>query len=241
MTPEDKRKYYDSFFKNDKEKAEAFDKIAELYYFQNFGMTAKSDIDVLMFSIYLERILESSESDMSAYSDYALSKQLGITQSKIKNLKIKKELKYPYQGFDWRESFKRIYSNAHYENGCIVLYVSDPNLQIELKHFVEENNGIVEVKLNQSLLVISLESFFDLILFVADEKEQKYVKEKLKNALLSKKANIESFEKQPMSKTIKENAKDLGKNLVFELLKNLPIVGSVAPLIQKTVELIEET
>ena len=38
--------------------------------------------------------------DMNTYSDYTLSKLLGITQNRISSLKVKKELIYPYQGFD---------------------------------------------------------------------------------------------------------------------------------------------
>ena len=81
---------FNLLFCNEQEKAKAFDKIAEAYYNRNFGSISKSDFDVLMFSIYIERLLEQNESDMESYSDYELSKQLGITQSKIKNLKVKK-------------------------------------------------------------------------------------------------------------------------------------------------------
>ena len=69
-------------------KAQAFDKLAEKYYYCNFGSTSKADLDVLMFSIYIERILDKSQKDFNSYSDYTLSKNLGITQSKISNLKV---------------------------------------------------------------------------------------------------------------------------------------------------------
>lgn len=49
-------KYKELFDSDAKEKA--FDKIAERYYFSNFGTASKSDMDVLLFSIYLEQILD---------------------------------------------------------------------------------------------------------------------------------------------------------------------------------------
>ena len=48
-----------------------------------------------MFSIYLDGIMEHEEINMTAYSDYELSKLLGITQPKVSNLKVKKQLTYP--------------------------------------------------------------------------------------------------------------------------------------------------
>ena len=45
---------YKLFSKDDK--AKAFDEIAKKFYLSNFGSTAKSDIETLMFSIYIERI-----------------------------------------------------------------------------------------------------------------------------------------------------------------------------------------
>lgn len=60
----------------------------------------KTYFETLLFSLYLDHILDISEDDMNTYSDYTLSKYLGITQSKVSNLKVKKELQYPYAKFD---------------------------------------------------------------------------------------------------------------------------------------------
>lgn len=113
------RVQYEMLFPTLESKAMAFDKVAEKFYFINFGSSSKSDIDVLMFSIYLEQILGKTEYDLDSYSDYTLSKLLGITQNKVSNLKVKKELLYPYQDFSWKDSFGRILRNYRYENGKI--------------------------------------------------------------------------------------------------------------------------
>lgn len=49
---------YRHLFPTEAVKAEAFDKIAELFYNCNFGSTSKADIETLMFSIFIERILK---------------------------------------------------------------------------------------------------------------------------------------------------------------------------------------
>lgn len=90
-------KYEELFSLEDK--AKAFDMLAQNYYFGNFGTMQKSDFDLLMFSIYLERILEKSEDEIETFSDYELSKLLGITQSRVSTLKVKKQLRYPYKKF----------------------------------------------------------------------------------------------------------------------------------------------
>ena len=109
---------YEKLF-SEEEKAKAFDQIAKAYYFKNFGTMQKSDLDVLMFSIYIEQILSKTESEYDSYSDYTLSKELGITQARVNILKQKKELKYPKKGFDWRESFKKFVDKATYDNNKI--------------------------------------------------------------------------------------------------------------------------
>ena len=73
------------------EKAEMFDILAAHFYCQNFGSFSKSDIELLMFHFLLEKEIKTNTNgavlNYYAVSDYKLSKILGITQQKIKNLK----------------------------------------------------------------------------------------------------------------------------------------------------------
>ena len=108
---------YKLFSKDDK--AKAFDEIAKKFYLSNFGSTAKSDIETLMFSIYIERILDENVKNPNTYSDYTLSKSLGISQEKINRLKIQKELKYPRKKFNWKKAFLAGLDNAYIEKGKI--------------------------------------------------------------------------------------------------------------------------
>ncbi len=205
------QKKYKDLFDDVETKAAAFDKIAENYYFQNFGTMQKSDLDVLLFSIYIERILEKSEEDMNSYSDYTLSKLLGITQNRISTLKEKKELKYPKE-FDIKRAFERVLKNAVYENGKIRVYISDRTLFLELKNIVETNGGIVDLQLNSSILQMTSASFVMLLMGFSETEERKEIEAKLKNILKANEKKELDVKQYIESKTLGENLKTILKN-----------------------------
>lgn len=161
------------------EKAQNFDKIAEDFYKKNFGVMSKADFELLMFSFYLDNIITLNTDtngtlNYSACTDYKISKDLGITQQKVKNLKIKKQLKYPQQ-FDWRKSFSQLMENARYDdkNGKISVNIPDPNLYIELQNFIEDNGGYVDTQLNGKVLQIRAEYYIALTILNEDSAGQK--------------------------------------------------------------------
>ena len=152
-------------------------------------------LDVLMFSLYIERILDVSESDAKSYSDYTLSKYLGITQTRISNLKIKKELQYPYEKFSWKPSFERVLKNYRYDNGKIMLFIPDRNLYPELKNAIEESEGYVEITLNPTLLQVTPEYFIDLLMVVLPENECKHMRDKVNSECYNRNIKISECEK----------------------------------------------
>ena len=70
------------------EKNALFDKIAAMYFNKNFGSTQKADFETLLFSEYIEHCLRFK----LPFDDYTISKELGITQSRVRSLKERKEL-----------------------------------------------------------------------------------------------------------------------------------------------------
>ncbi len=199
------KEMYEELF-TPEDKIKAFDKLAENYYMCNFATFPKADIDLFMFSEYLDCILTKQEEDMNAYSDYRLSKYLGITQSRISSLKEKKELKYPYQGFDWKKSFMRIAKNGRYENGNVIFNIMDKNLYIEIKNAIEENGGYIDAQLNPRILKIPIEYYLDFIMLLsdADESKKQEVKEELQKQLRSRKEEIEFVEKESNQMMLKK-------------------------------------
>lgn len=235
---ENSKKKYDEMFPDDKSKAIAFDKIAERYYLSNFGSSSKTDIDILMFSIYLEQILDKSEDEISSYSDYTLSKLLGLTQSKISNLKVKKELLYPYEKFDWRKSFERILVNYRYEDGKIKLHIPDKNLYYELKNVIECSGGYVEVSLNPTLLQVSPIFFVDLLYATTSDDNKEIVRDNFKKTLKKHKIDNTEFDKASLGDRLKKSTPDVAMSIVIELISAyVPVAG---PIIKPALEKLKE-
>ncbi|MCH5273663.1 MAG: hypothetical protein J1E35_08310 [Lachnospiraceae bacterium] len=225
-------KLYKDLFPSEKEKAAAFDEIAKQFYFCNFGTMQKSDIETLLFSLYLDRILEMSEEDMQSYSDYTLSKYLGITQNKVSALKVRKELKYPYPKFDWKKSFACISKNARYENGKIKIHIPDKNLYFEIKNAIESMGGYVDVQLNSTLLQVSPEYFLDLILKISDEADREVLIKKLNEEFHERKISIEAIEKELMGTRLKECGCDTVVEIIigmaeFFISKDISVFGQL--------------
>ncbi len=190
---------YQTLFPDDASKATAFDKIAKEYYAGNFGRMQKSDFETLLFSIYLDQILNLSKDDPFSYNDYKLSKSLGISQSKVRTLKIKKELQYPRQDFNWQEEFFRISANARYEKGKIKVHIPDPNLYLELKNAVEVAGGFVDLTLNgNSLLQVSPKDFFDLLVAVSGEEDRNVLLKELEKKMKAENKDTKYLEKRPL-------------------------------------------
>lgn len=54
---------YEKLFPNSGDKAGAFDKIAEMFYDKNFSSATKTEIELLMFSIYMDATIESCKKE----------------------------------------------------------------------------------------------------------------------------------------------------------------------------------
>lgn len=221
-----KNKRYQELF-DDKSKIEAFDEIAKAYYDMNFGTMQKSDFEVLMFSIYIEQILKKSEDDFNSYSDYTLSKELGITQNRINMLKQKKELKYPKADFDWKSAFEIYLEKSKYVDNKIKIYIPDPNVYLEIKNVVEMNGGIVDVKRNRSILQLSPADFIEFVFAISnqDENERDELRKlyiaRLKNASKENQEIVEAIERKSFNELIIDYAKEGALKLVFDVLEDV--------------------
>ena len=174
-------------------KSKCFDELKALYYNKNFGTTPKAEIDLLMFRFYLEdKIAENLDDDnvvdYSKISDFKIAKELGLTPQKVKNLKIKVQMKYPNTGgFDWQKSFRKILANSKnltVENGYIKISIPDPNVKMELEEFLNDRGTFANYELNSKLLSIKKSDFsliFDLCDIKKDE-QKKFEKELRKSA-----------------------------------------------------------
>lgn len=221
MDKQDLPKRYNELFKNDEIKAKAFDEIAARYYNHNFGQMSKSDFETLLFHLYLERVLcndkkNNVNTDFNSYSDFTLSEELGITQSRVANLKVKKQLQYRRE-YDWRKAFAEVAKSAYYDDKKIKIMIPDINLYYEIKNAIEKNGGYVEVSLTSKLLQVSPMFFLDLIVAIADKEVQKVIIDKLKEKIEQDDKSIKYVERVPFGKQLMR----FGKNAIPEILNEL--------------------
>lgn len=153
------------------EKVEFFDAIADRYFNRNFGTMLKADIDTLIFSTYIEHCLKKG----LPYDDYSLSNSLGITESRVRSLKERKQLQYPYENYDWKKAFIELIPNAKYNDvkKLVQINIGDVNLMKDVRHFVYENGWFDEFQLNPRLFQCRLDYFLALCYKLGDIKEFK--------------------------------------------------------------------
>ena len=163
----------------EEKKAEYFDQMLNLFFRNGFGQVSKPPMELFLFSIYLDQLIETNKNpdntiDYTKISDYKISQDLGITQQQVRTLKVKKQLTYPV-AFDWKLSFKSIAKNAYYENanGTVVLPIPDKNLYYEIQNFIEEKGGYTDVQLNSKVLKMPAAYFVALAIEVEDNEKKK--------------------------------------------------------------------
>lgn len=220
------------------EKIAFFDEIASHFYEANFGQMSKADLELLMFRFYLEKMISTYQNedgtiDYNKCSDYKISKELGITQQKVRNLKVKKELVYPTK-YDWKAALARITENARYdkETGKVTLNIPDPNLSIEIQNFIEEKGAYVEMQLNSKILQIRAEYYIALVIALEQGDNRKKIIAELKKHCKDEK----EFDEQNIGKSLLKlavNVSTIGANLTDMLSSENTIGAALLKLLTK--------
>lgn len=89
-----------------------------------------------------------------------MGKELGIPQEKVRTLKVKKQARYPVE-FDWRQSLLSVKESIRFdkEKNKIIIPTRDPNFYNEIRNFVEEHGGYIEIQRSGNLIQIRPEHF----------------------------------------------------------------------------------
>lgn len=195
-------------FENE-DKIKYFDELCKMFYERNFGQSSKSEIELKMFHFYMENLMKNKAKDNvvdnSMISDYRISQVLGITQQRIRNLKIKEQLVYPRE-FDWKSAFSDSLKRATYDEQSkkIILNIKDPNLYIEIENYIEEKGLFIEKQLNRKLLQIRVEYFLELVISFEDEKSKKQIIKELKKEFKKHIKDNSIFDEKHIGKTLKD-------------------------------------
>ena len=210
------------------EKLKMFDEIAKHFYDKNFGRMTKSDFEVLMFHFYMDKMIKQSvdENDVLKYnqcSDYRIGRELGITQQRVANLKVKSQLLYPID-FDWKKSFKSLIAHIRFDRKSqkVIIPIPDPNLYYEIQNYLENEGGYIEKTLNRKLMKLRVEYYIELLMKVyGDNKTKRQLISELKKQLKEENKLESRFDDRQIGKTLLE----MGVNIT-SIVANLSSVFS---------------
>ena len=194
---------------------------------RQFGTFSKSDYEVLMFTIYLD----SLEGEVR---DYDISIDLGITESKVRSLRVRSQLLYPKKIY-WQEELATAIKHGSYdpETKQITVTIEDPSVKNLLKSIIEKNFGTVGLSLNTKHLVLPIESY--LLLATCAEDDCEDAVKSLNQKLKSHSKEVGKIEKMSFKSRFLNSVPDTAA-LVADVLAiyqvGRPIVENVLQLIQ---------
>lgn len=209
----------------DEEKVRMFDKLSERFYNSNFGQISKSDIELLMFHFYIQKMIDDNmEEDgtinYSKCSDYRISQDLGITQQRVRSLKIRNQLTHHIE-FDWKKAFAKLTQYARYDErtGMISVNIPDPCLLIEIQNFLDESGAYIEKTLNSKVLRVRAEYYIDLAIELEPEESRKSIIKKLRK-------EFDRYTKENSA----FNERNIGKSLIEAGVSAAEIISSLSTL-----------
>lgn len=202
---------------------------AELFT-NRFGSFAKSDYEVLMFSIFLD--LQDQP-----VSDYDLSIKLGITESKVRSLRVKSQLLYP-KNLSWSEELQKALQRGQFnkDDMTITIMIENPSVQNMLKHEIEEAYGMVHLSFNPKLMTLPVESYLILALKLEDNEDEAL--KRLNEKWLKENKNAERITKEDLLKKMLKKLKgEAGVEALLEIAQDVipggkTILGAVLKLMQ---------
>ena len=179
----------------------------------------------MMFNFYIKKMIEDNKEqdgtiDYNKCSDYKISKDLGITQQRVRNLKVKNQLINPI-AFEWEKAFAKLVSNAKFENQKVIISIPDPNLFYEIQNFLEEQGAYIDKQLNSKLLVIRVEYFIDLLVSLEPEQNRKEVIKEIKKVFKEQTKSQKQFDEKNIGKSLIDGAVN-----ITTILSNISTIAS---------------
>ena len=220
----------------DEQKIRAFNELSKCYYERNFGTLSKSEVDLAFFQVFMEYGGDSLD-------EYSISKELGITKAKVRNMKQRWFLKRNTDSEWWKERFIEDLKNAHYDpdSKLVKMNIDDINVLNELRYFVTKQGWFDEYHLNPGLFQCPLEGFVVLCKNLDECND-----ETIKNALLEfNKVNkdengaIVKMAKESFREGLKEFLMVASKESIINLINVLPFGGLAGTAIKAVGRLIE--
>ena len=178
-----------------------------------------------MFNFYIQKLIDDNKEDddtidYNKCSDYIISKELGITQSRVRSLKVKNHLINPID-FQWEKAFVKLINHARYDESTkkVCINIPDPNLYLEIQNFIEEKGAFIDKQLNSKVLQMRAEYFIALVIECESEKTKKEIVKKLKKHFSSCEKENFAFDELNIGKTLISSAESIAT--IIGLIKGL--------------------
>lgn len=203
---------------SEKEKIRAFDRLADCFFKQNFGTVGKSDIELLFFSILMEHL----NTNNLCMDDYTISNILGITQQRVRNLKVKNQLRHQYE-FDWKVELAKLALKPNYDRDdrFITVNFENPVLFIEIQHYVEQQNGYVDYALNPKLLRMKVQDFALLMVKIGLSKNSDGVIKYLRELYQEEQENAEQITAEKFMRRVGNASKEIAINIISNVASDV--------------------
>lgn len=143
------------------EAAEAFREIASKFYERNFGTASKTEIELVMFGILVEKA--------SDLSDLALAKRLGITPQMVSNRRTKLALRNDLESCDWAASLLAVLNSGTYvlreaKSGCEMKIMFPSKMAVyEFEDALRECGRYFDNSFNSLVVVVPMSAIFHLL------------------------------------------------------------------------------
>lgn len=150
-----------------------------------FGSMNKNDFEVMIFDL-LKKF-----GNLKGKSNYDISLELQITESKVKKLSYEAELKYNnHDAATFKNDFFKILEKSRYKRDTnkVLFSVEDKFLRTSISAKLKELGHFSDSSFNSEIISIDLESFIDLLDYVLSKNEKECI---IKN-------NKSIFEEEPI-------------------------------------------
>ena len=179
----------------------------QAYLNRGFGSMTKNDFEVMIFA-------ELIQTSLRGMSDYQISCDLRIPESKVKRLRYEASLKYNILSEDdYRLMFKEIAQNAIIKDEKIILSIEDISLRKFINFKLKKNGKFSDTSFNSEIVVIRSKDFAELLKeLYYTQRELKQINDKIDkiNESLSKKITF----KDVISVFINASVAHLGERLI---------------------------
>lgn len=133
-----------------------------------FGSMNKNDYEVALFTL----LLRNGYSEMS---DFDISRELKITETKVKRLRYESNLVYP-NNTDLRNQLRVLLDKVKFrisDSNKIQFLIKDKNLRLYANDIFEAQGGFADSSFNSSIVSVTPEDLVSLLTVVFDGDKEK--------------------------------------------------------------------